>query len=283
MQLFRPMGVIAGFLALTPDPGVPELVHAGEFWAPNDWSIDNHVHDTWEFYFQERGETSWEAGNRAFKVGPGDLLAIPPHTVHRLLRRCDVRHHFFFAAIDLDKVLSRRPSLSPQWLRPRPFELKSVAHLQSSFRQLNQEICRHGAFRCLGLQLTTDYILIEISRMLLDKSRARSLATSHPAVRRALSLLDNAYQERWLLRDLARASGVSSHHLAEIFTKEIGIPPHRYLLNLRIERAKEVLRQDNVPITDLAISLGFASSQHFARAFKLATGVSAKAFRKTNG
>jgi AraC-like DNA-binding protein len=141
-----------------------------------------------------------------------------------------------------------------------------------SFRQLNEEICREGAFRSLGLRLTTDYIVTEISRMLHDESRARSLAARHPGVRRALALLDASYQERWRLRDLARATGTSPNYLAEIFAKKIGVPPHRYLLNVRIERAKEILKRDNMSITDLALSLGFASSQHFARAFKLATG-----------
>jgi AraC family transcriptional regulator len=92
--------------------------------------------------------------------------------------------------------------------------------------------------------------------------------------------LDTSYQERWRLRDLARATGTSPNYLAEIFAKEIGVPPHRYLLNVRIARAKEILTRDNMSITDLALSLGFASSQHFARAFKLATGISAQAFRK---
>jgi AraC-like DNA-binding protein len=280
MQLFRPSGVIAGFLALTPDAEVPELLHAGEFWAPTEWSINNHNHETWEFYLQEQGETGWEADNHTYHVGSGDLLAIPPKTVHRLLRRCEVKHHFFFAAIQVDTVLQRHPTLQAAWTRRRPFVLSSVPYLQLPFRQLNEEICREGAFRSLGLRLTTDYIVTEISRMLHDESRARSLATRHPGVRRALALLDTSYQERWRLRDLARATGTSPNYLAEIFAREIGVPPHRYLLSVRIERAKEILTRDNMSITDLALSLGFASSQHFARAFKLATGISAQAFRK---
>jgi methylphosphotriester-DNA--protein-cysteine methyltransferase len=58
------------------------------------------------------------------------------------------------------------------------------------------------------------------------------------------------------------------NHLVELFTREIGVPPHQYLLARRLERGAELLAQTDLPITTLALDLGFASSSHFAVAFR---------------
>ncbi|MDX3002699.1 helix-turn-helix transcriptional regulator [Kribbella solani] len=68
-------------------------------------------------------------------------------------------------------------------------------------------------------------------------------------------------------------------YLAELFAGELGRPPHRYLSERRIDRARQLLEASAIAITALAISLGFSSSQHFARVFRQHTGTTPTAFR----
>lgn len=64
--------------------------------------------------------------------------------------------------------------------------------------------------------------------------------------------MDAASQDEWPVRRLARVSGVSEAHFARSFKEAFGIPPHRYLLTRRIERATAMLRDTELSITEIA-------------------------------
>ena len=74
--------------------------------------------------------------------------------------------------------------------------------------------------------------------------------------------------------------GVSVSHLITLFRKSTGETPHQFLLARRIERAEALLRSSDRSITDIAMDLGFSSSQHFATAFKKKKGVTARDVRR---
>jgi AraC-like DNA-binding protein len=76
------------------------------------------------------------------------------------------------------------------------------------------------------------------------------------------------------VRRLAQVSGVSQAHFARAFKEAFGVPPHRYLLTRRIERAKALLRDTDLPITDIAFDAGWESLGTFGRTFRDVTGES---------
>jgi AraC-like DNA-binding protein len=86
--------------------------------------------------------------------------------------------------------------------------------------------------------------------------------------------MDAASHEEWPVRRLASVSGVSEAHFARSFKQAFGIPPHRYLLTRRIERAKALLRDTDLPITDIAFQTGWSSLGTFGRIFRDITGES---------
>ena len=86
--------------------------------------------------------------------------------------------------------------------------------------------------------------------------------------------MDAASQEEWPIRRLASVSGVSEAHFARSFKQAFGIPPHRYLLTRRIERAKALLRDTDLSITDIAFQTGWNSLGTFGRIFRDITGES---------
>jgi transcriptional regulator GlxA family with amidase domain len=91
---------------------------------------------------------------------------------------------------------------------------------------------------------------------------------------RAKDRMDAASHEEWPVRRLARVSGVSEAHFARSFKEAFGIPPHRYLLTRRIERAKALLRDTDLAITDIAFQTGWGSLGTFGRTFRDITGES---------
>ena len=91
---------------------------------------------------------------------------------------------------------------------------------------------------------------------------------------RAKDRMDAASHEEWPVERLARVSRVSEAHFARSFKDAFGLPPHRYLLTRRIERAKALLRDTDLPITDIAFQTGWKSLGTFGRIFRDVTGES---------
>jgi transcriptional regulator GlxA family with amidase domain len=91
---------------------------------------------------------------------------------------------------------------------------------------------------------------------------------------RAKDRMDAASDQEWPVSRLAKVSGVSEAHFARSFKDAFGVPPHRYLLTRRIERAKALLRETDRPITDIAFETGWKSLGTFGRIFRDITGAS---------
>lgn len=96
---------------------------------------------------------------------------------------------------------------------------------------------------------------------------------------RARDRMDAASHEEWPIARLARVSGVSEAHFARSFKDVFGVPPHRYLLTRRIERAGALLRDTDLPITDIAFQTGWNSLGTFGRTFRDVTGESPSRLR----
>src|SRR5271154_7079891 len=97
---------------------------------------------------------------------------------------------------------------------------------------------------------------------------------------RAKDRMDAAPHEDWPVRRLACVSHVSAAHFARSFKEAFGVPPHRYLLTRRIERATALLRDTDLPITDIAFQTGWASLGTFGRIFRDITAESPGAMRE---
>lgn len=89
---------------------------------------------------------------------------------------------------------------------------------------------------------------------------------------RAKDGIDRASHEDWPVARLAQLSAVSPAHFARSFKQAFGLPPHRYLLSRRIERAVALLRDTELAVTDIALQTGWTSLGTFGRIFRDITG-----------
>lgn len=96
---------------------------------------------------------------------------------------------------------------------------------------------------------------------------------------RAKDKMDGAFHQEWPIQRLAEVSAVSVAYFAREFKNAFGLPPHRYLLTRRIERATALLRDTDLPITDIALQTGWTSLGTFGRIFRDITGASPGEFR----
>ena len=91
---------------------------------------------------------------------------------------------------------------------------------------------------------------------------------------RICEYIDLHLQENIALEVLAEIAQLSVHHFARAFRQSLGIPPHNYIVQRRVEHAQQLLRNTDLPLSEIAIEAGFTDQSHLARHFRTITGVS---------
>lgn len=111
--------------------------------------------------------------------------------------------------------------------------------------------------------------MTEAGRMPLDAFREEGLSPSQ--FRRVLAFVNEHISRTVTLSELAREAGLSTAYFSQRFKSSTGTSPHRYLMQLRICKAKKLLEESESPVIDIASECGFQTQQHFARIFRRLT------------
>jgi AraC family transcriptional regulator len=87
------------------------------------------------------------------------------------------------------------------------------------------------------------------------------------AEKRCLEVMRARLSEDISLDDLATEARLSQFHFARMFKQSLGVPPRVYLTRLRVEKAREMLEHTDLPVTQIALEVGYSSNQVLARVF----------------
>jgi AraC family transcriptional regulator len=96
---------------------------------------------------------------------------------------------------------------------------------------------------------------------------------------RVQAFINEHFGESIAVRQLAGLVHMSPYHFARMFKKATGQPPHAYITMRRLERARELLVDSELPLVEVAASVGFQTQAHFTEVFHKHTGVTPRAFR----
>jgi AraC family transcriptional regulator len=99
-------------------------------------------------------------------------------------------------------------------------------------------------------------------------------------LRRTIEYMDDNLGEPITLKDIAERAGLSRMHFAAQFKRATGLSPHAFLMMKRLEMAKAMLLDEELPIVQIAFSVGFRSQAHFTSVFRKATGTTPAHWRK---
>jgi AraC family transcriptional regulator len=135
----------------------------------------------------------------------------------------------------------------------------------------------HGVMYADGLLMMLAASLVRLSMRRTLPKRGGLAAWQ---VRRAKEYLNDRLAEPVTLAELAAVVRLSPYHFARAFKVSTGEPPHRYHTRIRLERARELLEQSDLTVTEIALSLGFDSPQSLARVFRKEIGRSPSAWRR---
>jgi len=98
-------------------------------------------------------------------------------------------------------------------------------------------------------------------------------------LRQVMNFIADNYGGDLRLDELAQVAGMSSFHFAREFKRTTGTTPHQYLIKFRVERAKALLAEGEIPLIEVGLRSGFSHQSHFTRLFRRLTGTTPQSYR----
>jgi len=132
--------------------------------------------------------------------------------------------------------------------------------------------CEDGADSLTVESLTLAALTFLIRRHAEPRVTMRPFKNERAAVKRAKEYLAENFTQNISLETLSKIAYLSPFHLLRAFRQSVGLPPHEYLINLRIEHGKQLLAKGRA-LAEVAYETGFCDQSHFSRQFKRLVGI----------
>jgi AraC-like DNA-binding protein len=232
----------------------------------------------------------WERRAGAAKLrlewSPGAAVFVPAG-VHLWLRReCRVPSRMLLVVIDPEALRSlRNVNFDTAGIQFRPHYPLNDAAIGNILTAIRDELEQPGPGGLLYRESLIVQLLIRLVQTAsnFDGTGGNTLAKGGLAgwqLRKVFGLIDSDPARSPSLEQLGSAVRISGRHLCRAFRESVGVPPRRYIIQRRIERAKELMRDPSLRLTDIALSTGFGDASSFSRSFRRFTGLAPRAYRK---
>ena len=214
---------------------------------------------------------------------PGSLSLVPAGLCP--VMRAETEFHLVASALDSTLVSELYSELE----RCPEEELRLQLHFQDPAAQQLMTLLLADANEGFSTErLYTEYLAQALAVRVLyqgeqtrpeTKNRGASALPRH-VLRRVIERM-RCFDSDLSLQALANESGYSRVHFVRLFRAATGYSPHNYLLNLKLERAQESLKNPSMSLIDIALDCGFSSHSHMSRLFHKIVGVTPSAYRRS--
>ncbi|MBQ7039874.1 MAG: helix-turn-helix transcriptional regulator [Clostridia bacterium] len=231
------------------------------------YPIENNGRICHGFMYTVSGTETYHFKDKTIKSEPGTVIYVPENEVYTITFEGETSN-----------VLGLNFKLSTEF--PRPFIIKlseqnNVGNLFSNAER-KWRTKKTGYYpECLSLfyNLISLFLNQEINYLTLESFKAIIDATEY---------LHHNFTDNTLRVDkLAKMSGISTKHFETLFFRKFSMTPKEYIILLKIEKAKELLQNQQLLIGDIAIMLGYSDIYHFSKIFKSKTGYSPREYIKS--
>ena len=245
-------------------------------------AFPKHSHNAYTITYVEKGAMGLENGGRRYAIAAGQIGVVLPGDIHTGYAATEdgwTFRSFYFPEHFLEDLCAELIGTSHQAFEfaNEPFrdlELeKQICHARSVFLQQKNSLEQSSLLYSIFSTLMTRHA-----------KRCRPLRKAsgeNQAVELVRDYLHSHYLENLQLQDLANLVDLHPVYLLRAFRKVVGLPPHSYQRQLRIERAKQLLSA-GVEISQVAYVTGFADQSHFTRHFRRLVGVTPLKYQKSS-
>jgi AraC-like DNA-binding protein len=227
-----------------------------------------------------RGSEEWRIGDRLLRLGPGELLlAGPRHALARGTRRIPPGE-LSWLRLASDSAQPEAAAIGEALDRHAPRVLRAPRGVTMLFDRLLAEHRSGDEHSAWAAPAALNCLLAEILRAYETAPRGVGRTAPGNAVAAVMRIIEERLAEPLTVSELANAAQLSAGQLHDRFLRETGYTPADYRARRRLARAKELLAQPGLTVTDVALTLGFSTSQYFATFFRRFTGMSPRDHRR---
>ena len=244
-----------------------------------------HYHSAYELYYLINGERDYFIGDRFVKIFDGDLLLIPPNTLHRTAGKGATRilMHFekefllrYFTSKMVDSLLGEA---HPTVFRPGK---EDKAFLNSLFSTMLDAYNSSTHMDDAAFDRAVFCLPILLSTIQSAQNNYVAQHCSDQRVSRIVQYINDNYGKISTIDEIANQFFISKFYLCRLFTKELGVSLISYLNTVKIRAACDLLKESEMTVTEIAMECGFHSSSYFSKVFKTETNLSPGAYRQQN-
>ena len=246
-----------------------QLLHSGmagieAVAADSALAFGRHTHDEFGIGVIERGAQKSASGRGVVEAGPGDVITVNPGEVHDGTP-CDGRgRRWRMLYLQPSRVLEAAGDISPGAGFEFTAPVLQDAMLAARFRAL------FDAATAGADAMRAETGLLALVAGLLKPAATRTAVNAGVAAAR--ERIDDAPATAFTLSELAADAGLSRYQFLRAFTRLTGLPPHAYLLQRRVQRARQLVR-GGLPLAEAAAASGFADQSHMTRCFVRSYGL----------
>jgi AraC-like DNA-binding protein len=239
-----------------------------------------HSHEDFALGVMFQGTQKLHCRGECFYAGPGSLITVNADEVHDGMSADGEVYTYkiiYIPAILLQEIGSGQEFWKgkPYFHQPVTQDIEIAQRLRWFFRNLDDEKSDQ-----LEIQ-STFYSLVStlLGRHGSGGNFFRDDSKIPDAVNRACIFINDMVRHNITLDDIATAAGLSRYHFLRIFHSSCGTTPYSYLLQRRLQLARESLRAGSL-IADVAVDTGFFDQSHFSRRFKSAFGITPRQYQR---
>lgn len=265
--------------------GLPEVPIFGHYvYSSAKPGLEEHCHPgVFEICYLVRGTQTYRAGGRHWRLSGGDIFFTRPGDLHDTGGEPENRGSLYWFNLRLPQPGAKWLGIPPPDWQAIALQLARLSLYQFKGSQTIKECFEHifvtfdsRAFPLRNLAVANE--MVRLCLEVLQCAQDQKVALRSPRIQQIVARIDLHPEEEYSLDDLAQQAGLSLSRFKARFKDEIGIPPHEYILDAKIEAAKKHLLTRSLTVTDIAMQLGFNSSQYFATVFKQFTKQSPREF-----
>lgn len=253
-----------------------------------------HEHDCVEIMFASGGSGICRINDMQFPFLRGDIFIMNPNDVH--MYKVDRDSSYFNILFKPDVLLTREEldslrefPLFQKWMDEHHGQKKSISlppDICTRLESIALDICAELKKQQPGFRQAAKSYFMEFMIVLLRYSSIKSGVKSgnekqQTAFARAVDYINRHCTGQLTIRKLAKASNVSPTYFGEFFKAWSGTNVFDYITRVRIEKARLLLEQDEMPIGEIAVELGWFDNCRFSRVFKKYTGLSPREYRRS--
>jgi len=236
-------------------------------------AIPRRLHEGFEISIIEKGAQKLFCRGATHLAPAGSVVLINPGDVHSAegLNQTGWSYRSFYPTSadmrDATSTAAGRALPTPSFSTP----VIQDRHVARILREL------HGLLELPKAALAQESYSIWVASQLAtrhadQRPTPKAVGREHKAVSIARDFIEATYAENISLAQIANLTGLSSFHLIRVFTRQVGIPPHAYLNQVRVNQARKLLGKAR-PISRVASETGFVDQSHLAKHFKRIMGI----------